>query len=153
MYDNIDKIAFNFMLNGPILIWSDLYKNNIFGFLDALAYIALMIKTDWLTDWFTYRLEVDSPADSSDPSDLITQNGMSLKIECHSKLNFTQNEMSLKMGCHKKGMSLKKISLQMDYHLNELLLQNKKKHSNGIAFKMECHSKCIVTQSGMSLNL
>ena len=33
---------------------------------------------------------------------VVTQNGMSLKMECHSKCNVTQNGMSLKMNCHLK---------------------------------------------------
>ena len=32
----------------------------------------------------------------------VTQNGVSIKIECHSKWNVTQNEMSLKTECHSK---------------------------------------------------
>ena len=50
----------------------------------------------------THRSEIDSPSDFSDPSDLITQNGMLLKMECHSKWNVTQNGMSLKMEVHSK---------------------------------------------------
>ena len=57
----------------------------LYTFLDALASLGLMIETDSLTDSLTRRLEIDSPSDSSDSSDLITQNGMSLKMECHSK--------------------------------------------------------------------
>ena len=30
----------------------------------------------------------------------VTQNGMSLKMECHSKWNATQNGMPIKMECH-----------------------------------------------------
>ena len=76
-------------------------------FLDVLASLGLMI----ITDKLIHRLEIDSPSDSSDSSDLITQNGMSLKwnvtqngkslkMECHSKFNVTQNRVSLKMECH-----------------------------------------------------
>ena len=32
----------------------------------------------------------------------VTQNGMSLKMECHSKWNVTGNGKSLKMKCHSK---------------------------------------------------
>ena len=51
----------------------------------------------------------------------VTQNGVSLKMECNSKLNVTQYGMSLKMECHLKWNAL----------------------------KMECHSKLNVTQNGM----
>ena len=48
----------------------------------------------------------------------VTQNGILLKMECHSKwmslkmkfhlkMDVTQNEMSLKVECHSNGMSLK----------------------------------------------
>ena len=73
-------------------------KSFVMTFLDALASLDLMI----VPDSQIYRLEIDSPSDSSDPSDLITQNGMSLKTECHSKWNVTQNGMSFKMECHSK---------------------------------------------------
>ena len=46
-------------------------------------------------------------------NEIINQNGMSLKIECHSKLNVTQAELDLKWNITQNGMS----------------------------FKMECHSK------------
>ena len=44
-----------------------------------------------------FPLEIDSPSDSSDALYLITQNEMSLKMECHLKWNITQNGTSLKM--------------------------------------------------------
>ena len=52
----------------------------------------------------------------------VTQNGMSLKMEYHSKWNVTYTEMSLKMECQ-----------------------------NGMLLKIESLSKWNVTQSGMSL--
>ena len=42
-----------------------------------------------------------------------TENGKSLKIECHSKWNVTQNEISLKWNVTKNG-----ISLKLECHLN-----------------------------------
>ena len=61
----------------------------------------------------------------------ITQNEMSLKIECHSKLKVTHNWMSLKMECHSNwNVAQKSMSL-----------------------KMECHSKWNVTHNGLSLKM
>ena len=53
----------------------------------------------------------------------VTQNGMSLKMQCPSKWNIIQNEISLKMYSNSNGMSQKKNVTQ-----------------NGISIKMECHA-------------
>jgi hypothetical protein len=74
------------------------------------------------TDRQIYQLEIDSSSDASDPSDLITKNGMSLKMECHSKWNVTRNGMSLIMEGHSK------------WNITQ----------NGISLKMGCHSKLNV---------
>ena len=108
-----------------------LHFQTISLFLDALASLGLMMETHSLTHSLTRRLEIYSPSDSSDPSDLITQNGMSLKMECHSKWNVTQNGMSFKMECHSK------------WNVTQ----------NGMSLKMECHTKWNVTQNEMSLKM
>ena len=77
------------------------------SFLDALASLDLMIDTDWLTHSLTQRQQS------------VTQNGMSLKMDCHSKWNVSQNGMSLKIECHSK------------WNVTQ----------SGMSFKMECHSK------------
>ena len=95
-------------------------------FLDALASLLLMIKTHSRTR----RLEIDSPILPQFSSlrlrhQAVTQNGMSLKMECHSKWNVTQNGKSLKMECYSK------------WNVTQ----------NGMSLKMECHSKWNVTQN------
>ena len=108
------------------------------GFLDALAFLVVMIDTDSLSDSLTNRL--GSTSDSSDPSDLFTQNGMSLKMEYHSKWNATQNGISLKMECYLKwNVTQNGMSLKMEFNLKWNVT------------KIECHSKLNVTQNGMSL--
>ena len=68
--------------------------------------------------FLTERLEIDSPKPPQvSPLTLrlrpVTQNGMSLKMECHLKWNLNQNGMSLKMeslpkwNVNQNGMSLK----------------------------------------------
>ena len=61
-------------------------------------------------------------------------------MECHSKWNFTQNGMSLKMECH---VTKNLISPKMECHSKMNVTQN------GISLKMECHLKWNVTQIGM----
>ena len=63
---------------------------------------------------------------------------MSLKIEFNSKWDVTQNGMSLKMECHSKVLSLK-----MEFHSKWNVTKN------GMSLKMECHSKWNVAQIGM----
>ena len=63
-------------------------------------------------------IEIFSPSMSGGllPSVLsyVTQNGMSLKMEWHSKWNVTQNGVSLKIECHSKWNVIKnRISLKM----------------------------------------
>ena len=89
-------------------------------FLDALATLVLMIVTHSLTD---------TPIDNL--QSYATHNGLSLKIECHSKWNVTQNGISLKMECHSKWNVIQ----------------------NGMSLKMEFHLKWNVTQNGMSLTM
>ena len=65
-----------------------------FRILDALASLVLMIVTHSLADWklmFLYHL-------SSHHWDCDSR--QSIKMECHSKRNVTQNGLSLKMECH-----------------------------------------------------
>ena len=96
------------------------------AFLDALASLGLMIDPDKLIN----RLEIDSPVLPQ-----VTQNGMSLKMECHSEWNVTQNEMSLKMECHSKWIGTQNgMSIKMECHLKWNVIQN------GMSLKMECHS-------------
>ena len=104
-------------------------------FLDALASLNLLIAHS-LTHSLTQRMEIDSPIPPQFSSlrlrhQSVTQNGMSLKMECRSQWNLTQNGMSLKMECHSK--------------LNDT--------QNGMSLKMKCHSKWNVTQNGMSLKM
>ena len=107
-------------------------------FLDALASLDLLIAHS-LTDSLTERLEIDSPIPPQFSSlrlrhQPVTQNGMSLKMECHSKWNVTQNGMSLKMECHSKwNVTQNRMTLKMECH------------SNGMSPKMECNSKWNVT--------
>ena len=65
------------------------------------------------------------------------QNGISLKLEYHSKWIVTQNRMSPKSECPRHVMSLSKWNVT----------------KNGISLKMELHSKWNVTQNGMSLKM
>ena len=65
----------------------------------------------------------------------VTQNGLSLKMECHSKLsvshnkrNFTHIGMSQKWNVTKNGMQLK-----LEYHSKWNVTQNR------MSPKMECH--------------
>ena len=65
----------------------------------------------------------------------VTQNGMSLKMEFHSKWNVSQNWMSLRMECQSKwNVTKNKISFKMEYHSKWNITQN------GMSIKMECHS-------------
>ena len=86
-------------------------------FLDALASLVMMINNDWQTEWLGHwKLRVLFYLRSHAN---VTQNGMSLKMEFHSKWKSTQNIMSLKM----------------EYHLECNLTQK------GQSLKIECHSK------------
>ena len=105
----------NFIVNWFLYDFCNFHR---FYFLDALAYLDLMIETHSLTHSLTRRLEVDSPIPPQFSSLRlrhqpvtqngmslkwnVTQDGMSLKMECHSKWSVTQNEMSLKTECHSK---------------------------------------------------
>ena len=110
----------------------------------ALASLVLMIKTHWLT----HSQKIDSPSDSSDPSDLITHNGMSLKMECHSQWNVTHNGMSLKMEFHWKWTFTENGMLpEMKCHSIWNVIQNV------MSLTMECHSKLNVTNNGTSLKM
>ena len=75
-----------------------------------LASLDLMIKTDSLTR----RVEIDSPSDLNTQNGInvthngmllkwdITNNGMSIKMECHFKWNATFSGISHKIECRKK---------------------------------------------------
>ena len=105
-------------------------------FLDALASLVLLI-AHWLThspigNWWSsttlvLTIEIETPASHSKLN--VTQNEMSLKMECHSKRNVTQNGMSLYMEFH----SIWNVT------------------QNGTSLKMECQWKWNVIQNGMSL--
>ena len=76
-------------------------------FLDGLASLVLMIETDSLTHSLTYRMEIDGTIPPQFSSlrlkhQPVTQNGMSLKMECYSKWNVIKNGISLKMEYHLK---------------------------------------------------
>ena len=74
-----------------------------------------------------------------------TQNGMTLKTECHSKWNVTQYRITFKMKCHsKKNITQNGISLKMECHLKLIGTQNE------MSLKVECPSKRNVTKDGMS---
>ena len=72
-------------------------------------------------------------------------NEMSLKLksvyqmDCHSKWNVIQNGMSPKMECHSKGNFTK-----MDCHSKWNITRNK------MSLKLESHSNLNVTKIGMS---
>ena len=53
---------------------------------------------------------------------------MSLKMECHSKLDITQNRMSLKLGTQNV------MSPTMEWQSKNNVTQN------GMSLKMECHA-------------
>ena len=85
---------------------------------------------------------------------------MSVKMEFHLKWNliqngtFTQNGMSLKMKCHSKWTANQnKTSPKMKCHLTWNVTQN------GMSLKIECHkmsqniTKCCVIQNVMSLKM
>ena len=118
-------------------------------FLDALVSLGLMVVTDKLI----YRLEIDSPSDSSESLRShhskwkVTENGLSLKWNVtqqgwHSKWNVTQKRMSLKTECHSKWNVT-----QMECYSKWNVTQN------GMSLKMECHSKWNFTGNGMSLKM
>ena len=113
-------------------LFASVFKIACEEFLDALATLGLMIVTHWLTDqmeiYYSIPPQVSPLKLRLQP---VTQNGMSFKMECHSKWNNTQNGMSLIMECHSK----------------------RNVAENGMSLKMECHSKCNVTQDGMSLEI
>ena len=75
-----------------------------------------------VTDGLTYRMEIDGPIPPQFSSlrlrhQPVTQNGMTLQMECHSKWNVTQNGMSLKIECHSKlKVTQNGMSLQMECH-------------------------------------
>ena len=54
-------------------------------------------------------------------------------MECNSKYNFIKNGMSLKIEGHSKNVHQNETSLKMDYHSKLDATQN------GISLKMECH--------------
>ena len=54
---------------------------------------------------------------------------MSLKMECHSKLNVTENGMSLKMECH---LNQNGMSLRIEYHLKWNVTQKVNVTQNGM---------------------
>ena len=85
--------------------WHVTHDFFIYIFLDALASLVLMIKTDSLIDTQIGNWQSLGLLRSIRSHHLkwnITQNAISLKMECHSKWNVTQNGMSLKMECHSK---------------------------------------------------
>ena len=128
-------------------------------FIDALASLFLMTVTHSQTDWkltvlyhlrchywdwdiiLSLRMECHSKLN-------VTQNGMSLKKECHSEWNIAQNWMSLKMDRHSKwNVTQHVISLKMECHSKWNVTENE------MSLKMECHSKWKVPQNGRSLKM
>ena len=62
------------------------------------------------------------------------QNGISLKLEYHSKWNVTQNRMSPKSECPSTcNVTQNGMSLKMEFHSKWNYTQN------GMSPKMECH--------------
>ena len=77
----------------------------------------------------------------------VTENGMSLKMEYHSKLNVTQKGSNSKWNVNNNGMSLKK-------NVNKTECQSKRNLTpNVMSSRMECCSQFIVTQNILSLKM
>ena len=106
-------------------------------FLNALASLVLMFETHSQT----YQMKIDGPIPPQFSSlklrhQHVTQNGMSLKMECQSKWNVTQNVMSLRI----------------EYQSKWIVTQNGnslkwKVPKNGMSLKMECLSTWNVIQN------
>ena len=78
----------------------------------------------------------------------VTQNRMSLKMECHSKRNVSWSGMSLKIECPSIwNVTQNGIYLKMECHSKQNVSQN------GMSLKIECHPKWNVTKNGMSLKM
>ena len=67
---------------------------------------------------------------------------MSLKMQCHSKLDVTQNWMSLKGNVNQNKMSLE---MECPFKWNFT--------KNFISLKIECHSKWNVIKNGKSFKM
>ena len=102
---NLPQFLSRFFQSVKKLTWFSLFS----CFLDALAFLVLMIKTDWLIDSLTHSLTERLKIDSLVPPQFsqsrlrhqpVTRIRMSLKLEFHSNSTVNQIRLSIKFALY-----------------------------------------------------